>query len=133
MDNLYDIIKCGSMVKRAQNKKRFTPVNFKLRFFELTKKTFCYFNEENVEVSSSQNCYHESSDSNFEFKFPTKFRQMNLLCSTPLFPRKITPVHCAVPQKGEIEIYELNSSSVLKQQFSSEFSERFVENSQFCA
>ncbi|KAH8263497.1 hypothetical protein KR044_009759 [Drosophila immigrans] len=47
--HLYDIVKSGSMVKRAQNKKRFTPVNYKHRWFELTKRTLCYFDVENVE------------------------------------------------------------------------------------
>lgn len=50
-EHLYDIVKSGSMVKRAQNKKRFTPVNYKHRWFELTKRTLCYYDVENVEVS----------------------------------------------------------------------------------
>jgi len=50
-ERLFDVVKSGSMVKRAQNKKRFTPVNYKHRWFELTKRTFCYFDVENVEVS----------------------------------------------------------------------------------
>jgi len=50
-ERLYDIVKSGSMVKRAQNKKRFTPVNYKHRWFELTKRTLCYYDVENVEVS----------------------------------------------------------------------------------
>ncbi|KAL7741121.1 hypothetical protein ACLKA6_018150 [Drosophila palustris] len=48
-ERLFDIVKSGSMVKRAQNKKRFTPVNYKHRWFELTKRTFCYYDVENVE------------------------------------------------------------------------------------
>ncbi|CAD6998350.1 unnamed protein product [Ceratitis capitata] len=48
-ERLYDIVKSGSMVKRAQNKKRFTPVNYKQRWFELTKKSLSYFDLENVE------------------------------------------------------------------------------------
>ncbi|EDW88483.1 tyrosine-protein kinase Btk29A isoform X1 [Drosophila yakuba] len=48
-ERLYDVVKSGSMVKRAQNKKRFTPVNYKHRWFELTKRTFSYFDVENVE------------------------------------------------------------------------------------
>ncbi|XP_037958717.1 tyrosine-protein kinase Btk29A isoform X1 [Teleopsis dalmanni] len=48
-EHLFDIVKSGSMVKRAQNKKRFTPVNYKQRWFELTKKTLSYFDIENVE------------------------------------------------------------------------------------
>lgn len=50
-ERLYDIVKCGSMTKRSQNKKRFTPVNYKLRWFELTKHFLLYFDVENVEVS----------------------------------------------------------------------------------
>lgn len=50
-ERLYDVVKSGSMVKRAQNKKRFTPVNYKHRWFELTKQTLSYFDVENVEVS----------------------------------------------------------------------------------
>lgn len=50
-EHLYDLIMSGSMVKRAQNKKRFTPVNYKHRWFELTKRTLCYYDVENVEVS----------------------------------------------------------------------------------
>ncbi|KAI8042321.1 hypothetical protein M5D96_003623 [Drosophila gunungcola] len=49
-ERLFDVVKSGSMVKRAQNKKRFTPVNYKHRWFELTKRTFCYFDVENVEI-----------------------------------------------------------------------------------
>ncbi|XP_017029454.1 tyrosine-protein kinase Btk isoform X1 [Drosophila kikkawai] len=48
-ERLYDVVKSGSMVKRAQNKKRFTPVNYKHRWFELTKQTLSYFDVENVE------------------------------------------------------------------------------------
>lgn len=47
----HDVIKSGSMTKRSQNKKRFTPVNYKNRWFELTKSLLSYFDIENVEVS----------------------------------------------------------------------------------
>lgn len=50
-ERLYDICKSGWMTKRSQNKKRFTPINYKLRWFELTKHFLCYFDVENVEVS----------------------------------------------------------------------------------
>lgn len=46
-----EVIKSGSMIKRSQNKKRFTPVNYKKRWFELTNNSFYYFDCENVEVS----------------------------------------------------------------------------------
>ncbi|XP_075152585.1 tyrosine-protein kinase Btk29A isoform X1 [Haematobia irritans] len=48
-ERLYDVVKSGFMIKRAQNKKRFTPVNYKQRWFELTKRTLSYFDVENVE------------------------------------------------------------------------------------
>lgn len=60
-ERLYDVVKSGSMVKRAQNKKRFTPVNYKHRWFELTKRTFSYFDVENVEVSHA-NAYSISAN-----------------------------------------------------------------------
>lgn len=50
-ERLYDICKSGWMTKRSQNKKRFTPVNYKLRWFELTKYYLTYFDVESVEVS----------------------------------------------------------------------------------
>lgn len=50
-ERLYDICKSGWMTKRSQNKKRFTPVNYKLRWFELTKYYLSYFDVEGVEVS----------------------------------------------------------------------------------
>lgn len=46
-----EVLKSGSMIKRSQNKKRFTPVNYKKRWFELTNNSFYYFDCENVEVS----------------------------------------------------------------------------------
>lgn len=49
-DRLFDICKSGWMTKRSQNKKRFTPVNYKLRWFELTKNYLIYFDVESVEV-----------------------------------------------------------------------------------
>lgn len=50
-ERLYDICKSGWMTKRSQNKKRFTPVNYKLRWFELTKYYLTYYDVENAEVS----------------------------------------------------------------------------------
>lgn len=50
-ERLYDVYKSGWMTKRSQNKKRFTPINYKLRWFELTKYCLCYYDVENVEVS----------------------------------------------------------------------------------
>lgn len=51
-ERLYDVCKSGWMTKRSQNKKRFTPINYKLRWFELTKQFLYYFDVENVEVRS---------------------------------------------------------------------------------
>ncbi|XP_031624419.1 tyrosine-protein kinase Btk29A isoform X1 [Contarinia nasturtii] len=48
-ERLYDICKSGWMTKRSQNKKRFTPINYKLRWFELTKQFLYYFDTENIE------------------------------------------------------------------------------------
>ncbi|XP_076223812.1 tyrosine-protein kinase Btk29A isoform X4 [Nomia melanderi] len=38
-----DVVRQGFMVKRSQNKKRFTPVNFKQRWFVLTKRYLVYY------------------------------------------------------------------------------------------
>lgn len=62
-ERLFDVLKSGFMVKRAQNKKRFTPVNYKQRWFELTKNTLSYFDMENMDVSTVNllvNCYLSS-------------------------------------------------------------------------
>lgn len=37
------VIKAGSMIKRSQNKKRWSMVNYKTRWFELSKFYFMYF------------------------------------------------------------------------------------------
>ena len=42
------VIKFGQFIKRSQNKKRFTPINYKLRYFELTNYHLIYF--DNFEV-----------------------------------------------------------------------------------
>lgn len=57
-ERLYDICKSGWMTKRSQNKKRFTPINYKLRWFELTKNFLYYFDTENVEVSVLLSFYY---------------------------------------------------------------------------
>uniref|UniRef100_A0A0A9WY19 Tyrosine-protein kinase n=2 Tax=Lygus hesperus TaxID=30085 RepID=A0A0A9WY19_LYGHE len=41
-----EIIKQGLMIKRSQNKKRFSPVNYKSRWFVLTKKHLIYYDTE---------------------------------------------------------------------------------------
>lgn len=46
------VIKAGYMVKRSQNKKRFTPVNYKTRWFELTRFYLSYYDIGNLEVSA---------------------------------------------------------------------------------
>lgn len=45
-----DIVKQGLMVKRSQNKKRFTPVNYRQRWFVLTSQSLIYY-EPNSDVS----------------------------------------------------------------------------------
>uniref|UniRef100_A0A1B6GJN3 Tyrosine-protein kinase n=1 Tax=Cuerna arida TaxID=1464854 RepID=A0A1B6GJN3_9HEMI len=40
------VVKQGFMVKRSQNKKRFTPVNFKQRWFVLTKRHLVYYDSD---------------------------------------------------------------------------------------
>ena len=52
-DRLYDVIKSGLMVKRSQNKNRFTVINYKKRWFELTRQYLSYFDTEHYEVSES--------------------------------------------------------------------------------
>ncbi|EDS44049.1 conserved hypothetical protein [Culex quinquefasciatus] len=49
------VIKAGYMVKRSQNKKRFTPVNYKTRWFELTRLYLSYYDIGNLEVSTQPN------------------------------------------------------------------------------
>lgn len=46
------VLKAGYMVKRSQNKKRFTPVNYKTRWFELTRLYLSYYDIGNLEVSA---------------------------------------------------------------------------------
>ncbi|CAB0002088.1 unnamed protein product [Nesidiocoris tenuis] len=41
-----EVVKQGLMVKRSQNKKRFSPVNYKSRWFVLTKKHLVYYDTE---------------------------------------------------------------------------------------
>lgn len=48
-ERLYDVVKSGWMTKRSQNKNRFTPVNYKLRWFELTKYWLSYFDIEDID------------------------------------------------------------------------------------
>ncbi|XP_021702037.1 tyrosine-protein kinase Btk29A isoform X1 [Aedes aegypti] len=43
------VLKAGYMVKRSQNKKRFTPVNYKTRWFELTRLYLSYYDIGNLE------------------------------------------------------------------------------------
>lgn len=50
-ERLYDVIKSGLMIKRSQNKNRFTLINYKTRWFELTRQSLSYFDIENYEVS----------------------------------------------------------------------------------
>lgn len=45
-----EVIKRGFMIKRSQNKKRFTPVNYKHRWFEISRRYLIYY-DTNEEVS----------------------------------------------------------------------------------
>ena len=45
-----EIIKQGYMVKRSQNKNRFTPVNYKQRWFILSRQYLLYY-DNNGEVN----------------------------------------------------------------------------------
>ncbi|RZF38658.1 hypothetical protein LSTR_LSTR003464 [Laodelphax striatellus] len=42
-----EVVKQGFMVKRSQNKKRFTPINYKQRYFVLTRKHLIYYDSNN--------------------------------------------------------------------------------------
>lgn len=42
-ENGEEVIKQGLMTKRSQNKKRFTPINYKQRWFILTRKSLTYY------------------------------------------------------------------------------------------
>jgi len=50
-----DVIRQGFMIKRSQNKKRFTPVNYKQRWFVLTKHYLIYYDGDG-EVSTFKIC-----------------------------------------------------------------------------
>ncbi|XP_075234447.1 tyrosine-protein kinase Btk29A isoform X2 [Lycorma delicatula] len=41
-----EVVKQGFMVKRSQNKKRFTPINYKQRWFVLTKRHLIYYDSD---------------------------------------------------------------------------------------
>lgn len=42
-----EVLKQGLMTKRSQNKKRFTTVNYKQRWFVLTRQFLIYYDTEN--------------------------------------------------------------------------------------
>lgn len=41
-----DVLRQGFMVKRSQNKKRFTPVNYRQRWFILTRRFLVYYDSD---------------------------------------------------------------------------------------
>lgn len=54
-----DVVRQGFMVKRSQNKKRFTPVNYKQRWFVLTRRHLVYYDsdgEVSTKYSIGKNC-----------------------------------------------------------------------------
>lgn len=55
-DGAEDVVKQGFMVKRSQNKKRFTPINYKQRWFVLTRRHLVYYDTDS-EVSMVINCF----------------------------------------------------------------------------
>lgn len=46
-----EVIKEGFMIKRSQNKKVYTLVNYKRRWFVLTRRQLIYYDVENESVS----------------------------------------------------------------------------------
>lgn len=50
-----EILKEGYMIKRSQNKKVYTLVNYKKRWFVLTKRELIYYDIENEAVSTDNN------------------------------------------------------------------------------
>lgn len=49
-----EIVKQGLMIKRSQNKKRFTPVNYKQRWFVLTKQFLLYYDSDGEKPSRKE-------------------------------------------------------------------------------
>lgn len=45
-----DVIKQGFMTKRSQNKKIYTPVNYKQRWFVLNRKFLIYYDNDSEDV-----------------------------------------------------------------------------------
>lgn len=131
MEHLYDIVKSGAMVKRAQNKKRFTPVNFKLRWFELTKKHFCYFNEENVEVSFLEfHCGLWIICCEFEIQMSNEIPPNEPVTASEATLGKSSPKQCAAPKRVKRRNPWIKLKFAFRVVFcvQFEFSERFVEN-----
>lgn len=54
-----EVVKQGYMVKRSQNKKRFTPINYKQRWFVLTRYYLAYYDSDG-EVSFFKSFYANS-------------------------------------------------------------------------
>lgn len=66
-----DVVRQGFMIKRSQNKKRFTPVNYKQRWFVLTKHYLIYYDGDG-EVSNSG--VYEYNDLTFRDKIKKQTR-----------------------------------------------------------
>lgn len=56
------VVKEGFMVKRSQNKKRFTPINYKQRWFVLTRQHLTYYDTDS-EVSCDRKFIHSFDNS----------------------------------------------------------------------
>ncbi|KAK0086895.1 hypothetical protein PV325_002234 [Microctonus aethiopoides] len=50
-----DIVRQGFMIKRSQNKKRFTPINYKQRWFVLTRNYLVYYDSDSEDLKQKFN------------------------------------------------------------------------------
>jgi len=75
-----DVIRQGFMIKRSQNKKRFTPVNYKQRWFVLTKHYLIYYDGDG-EVSNF-GLYEYIQILPSIIKFGTKSNSVRSACSS---------------------------------------------------
>lgn len=58
-----DVVRQGFMIKRSQNKKRFTPVNYKQRWFVLTRRLLVYYDSDSevstkYSIAKNHSCLH---------------------------------------------------------------------------
>lgn len=72
-----NIIREGYMVKRSQNKKRYTPINFKQRWFSLQPNVLIYYDCDNEEKRKERGRIHTDSVHTVETACPTTFADDN--------------------------------------------------------